>query len=84
MILEAERHRYDADLSSISGQDIEAHGNDLEQAIRCVRNWLSEHPPRNAAPLPGPVTRACDEAAQSPRRLSIPTHIFDEIRGSPP
>jgi hypothetical protein len=53
LILDAERHRYDAALSDISGQDIETHENDPNQAMRCVRNWLSDHRPRNAAPLPG-------------------------------
>jgi hypothetical protein len=53
LILEAKPHRYDAALSDISGQDIEAHSNDPVEAIRCVRNWLSEHRPRNAVPLPG-------------------------------
>jgi hypothetical protein len=53
LILDAEPHRYDAALSDISGQDIEAHGNDPDQAIRCIRNWLSEHRFHNAAPLPG-------------------------------
>ena len=54
LILDAQRHRYDAVLSDISGQDIEAHGNDPDQAVRCVRNWLSEHRSHNAAPLPAP------------------------------
>ena len=53
LILEAERHRYDALLSDISGQDIEAHGNDPDEAIRCVRNWLSDHRPGDTLPLPG-------------------------------
>jgi len=53
LILEAEPHRYDIALSDISGQDIETHGNDPDQAIRCVRNWLSEHRRHNAPPLPG-------------------------------
>lgn len=53
LILEAERHRYDAVLSDISGQDIEVHGNDPDHAMRCVRNWLSDHRPRNAPPLRG-------------------------------
>jgi hypothetical protein len=53
LILEAQRHRYDAALSDISGQDIDVHGNDPDMAIRCVRNWLSEHRPRNTRPLPG-------------------------------
>lgn len=60
LILEAERHRYDAVLSDISGQDIEVHDNDPEQAIRCVRNWLSEHRSRNAAPLPGAAAMQSD------------------------
>jgi hypothetical protein len=53
LILDAERHRYDAALSDISGQDIESHNNNPDQAISCVRNWLSEHRPHNAPPLPG-------------------------------
>jgi len=53
LILDAERHRYDAALSDISGQDIESHGGDSAEAVRCVRNWLSDHRPRDAAPLPG-------------------------------
>jgi hypothetical protein len=53
LILDAVPHRYDEALSDISGQDIEVHNNDPQEAIRCVRNWLSEHRPHNAAPLPG-------------------------------
>ena len=49
LILDAECHRYDAVLSDISGQDIESHGNDPDQAIPCVRNWLSEHRSHNGA-----------------------------------
>lgn len=53
LILDAVPHRYDEALSDISGQDIETHNNDPQDAIRCVRNWLSEHRRHNAAPLPG-------------------------------
>jgi hypothetical protein len=53
LILEAEPHRYDSVLSDISGQDIEVHANNPAQAIRCVRNWLSEHRTGNEPPLPG-------------------------------
>ena len=60
LILDAERHRYDQALSDISGQDIESHGNDPDVAIRCVRNWLSEHRPRNADPLPGAAALHAD------------------------
>ncbi|AYV49370.1 hypothetical protein CFHF_20995 [Caulobacter flavus] len=53
LILDADRHRYDAALSDINGQDIEAHRNDPDEAIRCVRDWLSDHRPRDAPPLAG-------------------------------
>jgi hypothetical protein len=60
LILEAEPHRYDAALSDISGQDIETHHNDPVEALRCVRNWLSEHRARNAVPLPGAAAMQAD------------------------
>jgi hypothetical protein len=77
LILDTERHRYDAAISDISGQDIEAHRNDLDEAIRCVRNWLSEHRARNAQPLPGAAALQVDyrafqaevRALLAPRRL---------------
>ena len=50
LILDAKPHRYDQVLSDISGQDIETHKNKPNEAIRCVRNWLS---PYNSQPLPG-------------------------------
>lgn len=53
LILEAKPHRYDAALSDISGQDIEVHANAPAEAIRCVRNWLSEHRKAKEPPLPG-------------------------------
>jgi hypothetical protein len=60
LILDAQRHRYDAALSDISGQDIECHDNDPDQAIRCVRNWLSEHRSLKAPPLPGAAAMQAD------------------------
>jgi hypothetical protein len=53
LILEAEGHRYDQVLSDISGQDIEVHARKIDRAIACVRNWLSDHHPAGAPPLPG-------------------------------
>ena len=50
LILDAVPHRYDKVLSDISGQDIEVHKKKPNEAIRCVRNWLS---PYNSPPLPG-------------------------------
>ena len=60
LILDAELHRYDAALSDISGQDIEAHENDPDRAIDCVRNWLSEHRQHNAPPLAGALAMQSD------------------------
>lgn len=53
LVLEGQRHRYDVALSDISGQDIEVHANDPAEAIRRVRNWLSEHRVPPEPPLPG-------------------------------
>ena len=50
LILDAKPHRYDQVLSDISGQDIEVHKNKPNEAIRCVRNWLSGY---SSLPLPG-------------------------------
>ncbi len=60
LILEAQPYRYDAALSDISGQDIEVHSNDPGEAIRCVRNWLSEHRSADEPPLPGAVAMLSD------------------------
>lgn len=62
LILEAQPHRYDAALSDISGQDIEVHRNDPGQAVRCVRNWLSENRATNEPPLPGAGAMQSDYA----------------------
>jgi hypothetical protein len=60
LILEARPHRYDAALSDISGQDIEVHANDPGEAIRRVRDWLSEHRSPTEPPLPGALAMAGD------------------------
>lgn len=54
LILDAKSHRYDEMLSDISGQDIETHRNNVDEAIAKVRNWLSEHRLPAQSPLPGP------------------------------
>lgn len=41
LILDKEKHRFRIYLSDISGQDIKAHKNDPEEAIKIVRNWLN-------------------------------------------
>lgn len=41
LILEAESYRYQAAISDISGLDIFVHGNDPEEVVRGVRDWLT-------------------------------------------
>ena len=41
LILEAERHRYQAALSDVSGLDIDVHDNEPEEIVAVVRNWLN-------------------------------------------
>jgi hypothetical protein len=61
LVLDAELHRYDKTLSDISGMDIEAHGNDVERAIRAVRDWLNANRD-DVAVLPGAAAIASDYA----------------------
>jgi hypothetical protein len=41
LILDVERYRYQQYISDIAGQDIHAHGGKSDNAIKVVRNWLS-------------------------------------------
>lgn len=63
LILERDAHRYDASISDISGQDIAAHRGKPDQAIKAVRNWLSDNTDSSAAPLPGGQALANDYLA---------------------
>jgi hypothetical protein len=57
LILEREPYRYQIYCSDIAGQDIRAHGNTAETAIRAVRNWLSTaRRPTVAVPSPRRIT----------------------------
>jgi len=53
LILDAETHRYDITLSDISGMDVAAHGNDVRQVVRHVRDWLNAYRGEDAEILPG-------------------------------
>lgn len=52
LILEAEKYRYQAAISDLSGSDIAVHKNEPEQAVIEVRNWLATQCRSNA---PGPA-----------------------------
>lgn len=51
LILETERYRYQAAISDLSNSDIRAHGDDPEELVAAVRDWLNCEA---AADLPGP------------------------------
>jgi hypothetical protein len=45
LILDKKPYRYQIFCSDIAGQDIRIHGNQVDQAIRVVRNWLRANLP---------------------------------------
>jgi len=50
LILDSDRYRFQKFISDIAGQDIYAHGNEPEEAIKSLRKWLSS---MNGLTLPG-------------------------------
>ena len=50
LVVDREQYRYQKFISDISGQDIAAHNNDPETAIRIVRNWLRSSQTEGAVP----------------------------------
>jgi hypothetical protein len=44
LLLDRERYRFQKFISDIAGQDIAAHGDDPERAIKAMRTWLSALP----------------------------------------
>jgi len=53
LILDRDKYRYQKFMSDIAGQDILAHGNHPTQAVKAVRNWLSDQRPEQT--IPGPT-----------------------------
>ncbi len=51
LVLDRDKYRYQEFISDIAGQDIAAHGEDVEQAIKAVRDWLAVS---NAGTIPAP------------------------------
>jgi hypothetical protein len=50
LIMDVEPYRYQKFLSDVSGQDIRAHGNDIEKVVTIVRNWLRTTSKRTTIP----------------------------------
>jgi hypothetical protein len=65
----------------LSGRTITDSHPQHPEAIRCVRNWLSEHRPHNSPPLPGAPAMQKDyrlfqkEIPATLKRLQLPTNI---------
>jgi hypothetical protein len=58
LILERDLYRYQVYCSDIAGQDIRAHNNNVEVAIRAVRNWLgTDRRGQGAIPSPSRMTK---------------------------
>lgn len=55
LILERERYRYQKFCSDLAGQDIRAHNNRVEDAIRAVRDWLRSARPHVQVPGPSAI-----------------------------
>jgi hypothetical protein len=50
VVLDTEPYRYQQYISDIAGQDIKAHGGDLQRAINSVRDWLASRRGVSAPP----------------------------------
>ena len=55
LIMDVDRYRYQKFISDIAGQDIVSHGGKPMQAIRIVRDWLSDAEPKSVAIPSGTV-----------------------------
>ena len=53
LVLEAERYRYQAAISDLSGSDIAVHDGDAQRIVAEVRNWLNNQASLQA---PGPTS----------------------------
>jgi hypothetical protein len=83
LILEAERYRYQAALSDMSGSDIDVHGNDPVEAAVQVRNWLRSEV-RLRAPGPSLVWgRFTDFMAATYVKLVDAGHSDEDVRRLP-
>jgi hypothetical protein len=57
LILDVDRYRYQKFISDIAGQDIVSHGGEPAQAIRIVRDWLSDAEPKSLRMPAGTLIR---------------------------
>jgi len=69
LVLDSMPFRYQRTLSDISGQDIQAHGDDYREVIVLVRNWLAQF--SKGVLLPGdlPIAQDFDRFIQAFPRI---------------
>lgn len=85
LIVDRERHRYQAFLSDIAGQDIRSHDGRADTMITVVRNWLSTATKRKTIPGAAVIRqRYTDFTAQLPElcaglRLHSEELLFNEF-----
>lgn len=79
LIMDREPFRYQKFCSDIAGQDVRAHADDADEAIRLVRNWLRNGTAESGISMPGPKTIQGRYAAF---RTDLPV-MCDELRWDP-
>jgi hypothetical protein len=57
LILDRDRYRFQKFISDIAGQDIAAHKDEPDEAIKVLRKWLSTVPTREALPGGAAIVR---------------------------
>ncbi|HEV7764178.1 MAG TPA: hypothetical protein VGQ76_04185 [Thermoanaerobaculia bacterium] len=86
LILDIERYRYQKFISDIAGQDIASHQGEPQQAIRIVRDWLSNAAPGERIPAGRTIAKRfelfrevllqiCEEADMQPDELTFNDYV---------
>jgi hypothetical protein len=63
LVLEGERFQYQRFISDISGQDVKAYNNDAAEAVKAVREWLSDQVDAKKA-VPGRDRISCSRTSR--------------------
>jgi hypothetical protein len=72
LILERQKYSYQKFLSDIAGQDLQAHGGDVEGMILRVRNWLRTEADRDLQRFRATLPLSCESAGIAPGDLPFP------------
>ena len=86
LVFDTERHRYQAYLSDISGQDIHGHGGEVNRSIEGIASWLRDEAQDPNVPggraIAAEYTRFCTDlpAIAAAKRLEIDELTFKDLR----